>query len=200
MQLGLLANWWQFALLVLINAFVGGMVGLERTILPLLAEREFRIASKVAALSFLVGFGSVKAVFNALAGRWADAWGRKRVLVIGWLLGLSVPLLIIAAPHWGWVVVANLLLGAQQGLCWSTTVIAKIDLVGPQQRGLAMGLNEFAGYGAVAVAAYAASALAAHWGLRPAPFCWALPLRWRGWRCRCAACRRRCLTPNWKGG
>ncbi len=125
----------------------------------------------MVALSFLIGFGSVKAVFNALAGRWADVWGRKRVLVVGWLLGLPVPLLIIAAPIGGWVVVANLLLGAQQGLCWSKTVIAKINLVGPQQRGLAMGLNEFADYGTVAVAAYVASALAAHLGLRPAPFC-----------------------------
>ena len=170
MQLGLQANWRQFALLVLINAFVGGMVGLERSVLPLLAEREFGIASKAAILSFLVGFGTVKAIFNALAGYWADQWGRKKVLVVGWLLGFPVPWLILYAPHWHWVVAANLLLGAQQGLCWSVTVIAKIDLAGPAQRGLAMGLNEFAGYGAVALAAYGASALASSFGLRFAPF------------------------------
>jgi len=170
MQLGLRANWRQFALLVLINAFVGGMVGLERSVLPLLAEREFGLASKAAILSFLVGFGVVKAIFNALAGYWSDRWGRKKVLVAGWLLGFPVPWLILYAPHWHWVVAANLLLGAQQGLCWSVTVIAKIDLAGPAQRGLAMGLNEFAGYGAVALAAYGASALASSFGLRFAPF------------------------------
>jgi len=170
MQLGLRANWRQFALLVLINAFVGGMVGLERSVLPLLAEREFGLASKAAILSFLVGFGIVKAIFNALAGYWADRWGRKKVLVAGWLLGFPAPWLILYAPHWHWVVAANLLLGAQQGLCWSVTVIAKIDLAGPTQRGLAMGLNEFAGYGAVALAAYGASSLASSLGLRVAPF------------------------------
>jgi MFS family permease len=170
LQLGLRANWRQFALLVLINAFVGGMVGLERSVLPLLAEREFGLASKTAILSFLVSFGIVKAIFNALAGYWADRWGRKKVLVAGWLLGFPVPWLILYAPYWHWVVAANLLLGAQQGLCWSVTVIAKIDLAGPAQRGLAMGLNEFAGYGAVALAAYSASALASSFGLRFAPF------------------------------
>ena len=170
MPLGLRANWRQFALLVLINAFVGGMVGLERSVLPLLAEREFGLASKTSILSFLVGFGIVKAIFNALAGHWSDRWGRKKVLVTGWLLGLPVPALIFVAPHWHWVVFANLLLGAQQGLCWSVTVIAKIDLVGPKQRGLAMGLNEFAGYSAVALSAYGAAALASSFGLRLVPF------------------------------
>jgi MFS family permease len=170
LQLGLRANWRQFALLVLINAFVGGMVGLERSVLPLLAEREFGLASKTAILSFLVGFGIVKAIFNALAGHWSDRWGRKKVLVTGWLLGLPVPALIFVAPHRHWVVFANLLLGAQQGLCWSVTVIAKIDLVGPKQRGLAMGLNEFAGYSAVALSAYGAAALASSLGLRLVPF------------------------------
>ncbi|HYT72662.1 MAG TPA: MFS transporter [Gemmatimonadales bacterium] len=169
-RLGLRANWRQFTLLVLINAFVGAMVGLERTVLPLLAQADFGLASKAATLSFLVGFGAVKAVANLVAGRLADRGGRKRILVAGWLAGLPVPLLLIWAPTWGWVVFANMLLGVNQGLCWSTTVIMKIDLVGPERRGLAMGLNEFAGYVAVSLAALGTGYLAAAHGLRPAPF------------------------------
>lgn len=146
------------------------MVGLERTVVPLLAEAEFGLASKSIALSFLVAFGVVKAAANLAAGALADRVGRKRLLVAGWVAGLPVPFLLIGAPGWSWVVVANLLLGVNQGLCWSTTVIMKIDLVGPRQRGLAMGLNEFAGYVAVSLAALATGYLAAAYGLRPAPF------------------------------
>lgn len=168
--LGLRANAGQFALLVLVNAFVGAMVGLERAVLPLLAEEEFRLASHTAALSFLVSFGLTKAFANLAAGWLSDRLGRKGVLVSGWLVGLPVPLLIILAPTWSWVVAANLLLGVQQGLCWSTTVIMKVDLVGPRRRGLAMGLNESAGYLAVSLAALGSGYLAAAYGLRPAPF------------------------------
>jgi nitrate/nitrite transporter NarK len=142
--LGLRANWRQFWLLMLVNAFVGAMVGLERTVLPLLAEAEFHLASKGAALSFIAGFGLVKAITNFYAGRLSDRYGRKRVLLAGWLVGLPVPFLVVWAPSWSWIVAANVLLGLNQGLAWSTTVIMKIDLVGPRQRGLAMGLNESA--------------------------------------------------------
>ena len=169
-QLGLRANWQQFTLLVLVNAFVGGMVGLERSIVPLLGQRAFGLASTTAVLSFIVSFGVVKALANLFAGRLSDRIGRKGVLVVGWLVGLPVPFLIIFAPSWGWVVFANALLGINQGLCWSTTVIMKIDLVGPARRGLAMGLNEAAGYGAVSLAAIAAGYLAATYALRPQPF------------------------------
>ena len=153
-----------------VNAFVGGMVGLERSVLPVLAERDFGLASRTAILSFLISFGLVKAVSNYAAGRLADRFGRKQVLILGWLAALPVPVLIILAPSWGWVVVANVFLGMNQGLAWSTTVNMKIDLVGPARRGLAMGLNEAAGYGAVAVAALAAGYLAATYGPRPAPY------------------------------
>ena len=146
------------------------MVGLERTVVPLLAEGEFGLASKSIALSFLVAFGVVKAAANLAAGALADRLGRKRLLVAGWIAGLPVPFLIIGAPAWSWVVGANLLLGVNQGLCWSTTVIMKIDLVGPRRRGLAMGLNEFAGYVAVSLTALLTGYLAAAHGLRPAPF------------------------------
>jgi MFS family permease len=169
-QLGLRANWRQFWLLVLVNAFVGAMVGLERTVLPLLAQAEFGLASRSAALSFIATFGAVKAVTNFVAGRLGDIYGRKRVLVAGWLVGLPVPFLVIWAPSWSWIVFANVLLGINQGLAWSTTVIMKVDLVGPKQRGLAMGLNEFAGYLAVALAALATGYLAQVYGLRPEPF------------------------------
>src|SRR5213080_2227256 len=169
-QLGLRANWQQFTLLVVVNAFVGGMVGLERSIVPLLGQQVFGLASTTAVLSFIVSFGVVKALANLFAGRLSDRIGRKGVLVAGWLVGLPVPLLIIYAPSWGWVVFANVLLGINQGLCWSTTVIMKIDLVGPARRGLAMGLNEAAGYGAVSLAAIAAGYLAATYALRPQPF------------------------------
>jgi len=169
-QLGLRANWQQFTLLVIVNVFVGGMVGLERSILPLLGQREFGLVSTTAVLSFIISFGVVKALANLFAGRLSDRIGRKRVLVVGWLIGLPVPFIIIFAPSWGWVVFANVLLGINQGLCWSTTVIMKIDLVGPVRRGLAMGINEAAGYGAVSLAAIAAGYLAATYALRPQPF------------------------------
>jgi MFS family permease len=167
--LGLGANWRQFSLLVLVNAFVGAMVGMERIVLPLLAEREFSIASNSVIFSFLVSFGVVKALANLVAGHAGDRFGRRRVLILGWLLGLPVPALIYWAPSWNWVVGANVLLGINQGLCWSTTVIMKIDLAGPERRGLAMGLNEAAGYVAVALAAFASGYVATAHGLRAAP-------------------------------
>jgi MFS family permease len=168
--LGLRANWTQFWLLVLVNAFVGAMVGLERTVLPLIAEREFGLASRSAALSFIVAFGLVKAVSNLFAGRLGDRVGRKRILVAGWLIGLPVPFLVIWAPTWSWIIAANVLLGINQGLTWSTTVLMKIDLVGPARRGFAMGLNEFAGYFALALSALATGEIAGRFGLRPEPF------------------------------
>jgi MFS family permease len=168
--LGLRANLSQFLLLILINAFVGAMVGLERSVLPLLGEQTFALASTTATLSFIASFGIVKALANLFAGQLSDRIGRKGVLIAGWLVAVPVPFLIITAPNWGWVVFANVLLGVNQGLCWSTTVIMKIDLVGPARRGLAMGLNEAAGYGAVSLAAILAGFLAATYGLRPAPF------------------------------
>src|SRR5438105_12605694 len=157
-------------LLVLVNAFVGGMVGLERAVIPLLAEHDFLIASRTAILSFIVSFGVIKALANLFAGAMSDRIGRQRILVAGWLVGLPVPFLVMLAPSWEWVVFGNVLLGINQGLCWSTTVIMKIDLVGPARRGLAMGLNEFAGYGAVSLAALASGYLAAAYALRPQPF------------------------------
>jgi len=169
-RLGLRANWRQFALLVLVNAFVGGMVGLERTVVPLIGAEEFGITSTTLVTSFIVSFGVVKAVTNLVSGQLADSWGRKAVLVLGWALGLPVPFLIIAAPSWEWIVGANVLLGVSQGLTWSMTVIMKIDLVGPARRGLAMGLNEAAGYGAVGLTAFITGYLASVYGLRPEPF------------------------------
>jgi MFS family permease len=169
-QLGLRANWRQFALLVLVNAFVGAMIGLERTVLPLLADEEFGLAAASAATSFIVSFGIVKALANLFAGRFSDRFGRKQLLVVGWLFALPVPLIIIVAPSWWWIVLANVLLGINQGFTWSTTIIMKIDLVGPARRGLAMGLNEFAGYVALAGSALATGWLAEHYGLRPEPF------------------------------
>ncbi len=170
LRLGLGANAAQFGLLVAVNALVGGLLGQERTLLPLLADRVFHLSAYTAALTFIAAFGAVKAVTNLAAGALADRFGRKPVLVGGWLIGVPVPLLLIWAPTWGWVIVANVLLGVNQGLTWSTTVIMKIDLVGPQRRGLAMGLNEAAGYCAVAVTALATGVVAAHAGLRPEPF------------------------------
>jgi MFS family permease len=168
--LGLRENWQQFALLVLVNAFVGAMVGLERSVLSLLGEREFGLASTSAALSFIATFGVVKALTNLLAGRLGDRYGRKGVLLVGWLFAVPVPLLVIWAPTWGWIVAANMLLGINQGLTWSTSVIMKIDLVGPKQRGLAMGVNECSGYLAVALSALATGEIASRYGLRPEPF------------------------------
>ena len=169
-RLGLRENLPQFSLLVLINAFVGATVGLERSVLPLIAEQDFGLASKTAILSFIATFGIVKAFSNLLAGRLSDRVGRKKILVVGWLAGLPVPFMVIWAPTWNWIVLANVLLGINQGLCWSTTVIMKIDLVGPSRRGLAMGLNEFAGYLAVALTAFATGYIASVSGLRPQPF------------------------------
>ncbi len=168
--LGLRQNWRQFALLVIINAFVGGMVGMERSILPQLAEAEFGIAAKTAILSFIVAFGVAKALANLGTGILAQRLGRKNLLLLGWALGLPVPFLLMFAPTWGWIVAANLLLGIHQGFAWSATVVMKIDLAGERDRGLAMGLNEFAGYLAVAAAAFASAWLAGVYGLRPYPF------------------------------
>jgi MFS family permease len=169
-QLGIRENLAQFSLLVLVNAFVGAMVGMERSILPPMAEEEFGLAVRTAILSFIAVFGLVKAATNYFAGRLGDAFGRKSVLIGGWLVAVPVPFLLMWAPTWGWVIFANVLLGASQGLTWSTTVIMKIDLAGPNKRGLAMGLNEFAGYFAVAGAALATGWVASEWGLRPEPF------------------------------
>jgi len=169
-KLGLRANLAQFSLLVAVNALVGGMIGQERTVLPLLAEQVFAIGAFTASLTFIVAFGVTKALTNLAAGTLSDRFGRKPVLVTGWLIGLPVALMLIWAPSWGWVIAANVLLGINQGLTWSTTVVMKIDLVGPQRRGLAMGFNEAAGYFAVAATALATGWLAAEHGLRPVPF------------------------------
>jgi MFS family permease len=168
-QLGLRENWRQFALLILVNAFVGGMVGIERTVVPLIGTEEFGIASTTLVVSFIVSFGVVKAFANLVSGQLADRWGRKRVLVLGWLFGLPVPFMILWAPSWNWIIAANALLGISQGFAWSMTVIMKVDLVGPKGRGLAVGLNEFAGYFAVGVTAFLTGWLAAEYGLRPVP-------------------------------
>jgi len=168
-SLGLKENWQQFSLLVLINAFVGGMVGIERTVVPLIGAEEFHIVSTTLVVSFISSFGVVQACANLVSGRLADRWGRKRVLILGWLVGLPVPFMIIWAPSWGWVIAANALLGINQGFAWSMTVIMKVDLVGPKSRGLAVGLNEFAGYLSVGVTAFLTGYLASQYGLRPAP-------------------------------
>jgi MFS family permease len=169
-RLGLRENLGQFSLLVLVNAFVGAMVGMERSILPQIAEQDFQLAAKAAVLSFIIVFGVTKACTNYLAGRLSDRFGRKHVLVAGWLVAAPVPFVLMWAPSWSWILAANALLGVSQGLTWSTTVIMKIDLAGPAKRGLAMGLNEFAGYFAVAGSALATGLVAAHHGLRPEPF------------------------------
>jgi len=169
-RLGLRENLGQFTLLVIVNAFVGAMVGMERSILPAIAEQEFQLAARTAVLSFIVVFGIAKALTNYGAGRLSDRIGRKHVLVLGWLVAAPVPFLLMWAQSWNWVLFANFLLGTSQGLTWSTTVIMKIDLVGARQRGLAMGFNEFAGYLAVAASALATGWIAANYGLRPEPF------------------------------
>jgi len=168
--LGLRENWQQFSLLVVINAFVGGMVGLERTVVPLIGAEEFRIASTTIVVSFIVSFGVVKAVANLVSGHFADVYGRKLMLVLGWLVGLPIPFMIGWGPSWSWIVAANALLGIIQGFAWSMTVIMKVDLVGPKSRGLAVGLNEFAGYVSVGVTAFLTGYIAQRYGLRPAPF------------------------------
>ncbi len=169
-ELGLRQNWRQFALLVLVNAFVGGMVGMERSILPQLAEAEFGLAAKTAALSFIIAFGFAKAFANLFTGTLASRLGRKKLLMLGWLLGIPVPFILMLAPSWSWIVAANVLLGVHQGFAWSATVVMKIDLAGERDRGLAMGLNEFAGYLAVALAAFVTGLMASKYGLRPYPF------------------------------
>jgi MFS family permease len=169
-ELGLRQNAAQFALLVAVNALVGGMLGQERTVVPLLGEREFGLRAYTAGLTFILVFGLAKAAANYFAGTWGDRYGRKPVLVVGWLIAVPVPLMLIWAPSWTWVIVANVLLGFSQGMTWSTTVVMKIDLVGSARRGLAMGLNEAAGYVAVAVTALVTGYLAESYGLRPAPF------------------------------
>jgi MFS family permease len=170
LRLGLAENWRQFSLLILINGFVGGMVGLERTVVPLIGSEEFRIAATTLVTSFIVSFGVVKAFTNLVSGHFADVYGRKRLLVLGWLVALPVPFMIGWGPDWGWIIAANALLGVSQGLTWSMTVIMKIDLVGPKSRGLAVGLNEFAGYLAVGLTALATGYIAQRHGLRPEPF------------------------------
>ena len=169
-QLGLKENWKQFTLLVIVNAFVGGMVGLERTIIPQFAEIEFGIASKSAILSFIIAFGITKAITNYYAGVFANKVGRKNLLVIGWLFAIPIPVLLIYSQSWNWVILANILLGINQGLTWSSTVVMKIDLVGQKNRGLAMGINEFAGYFAVGVIAFLSGLIANQYGISPYPF------------------------------
>jgi MFS family permease len=169
-RLGLRQNAAQFTLLVIINALVGGVLGSERTVLPLLGVQTFHLGAYSAALTYILAFGLTKAATNFAAGSLSDRYGRKPILLAGWLVAIPIPALIVFAPSWGWIIAANVLLGINQGLAWSTTVIMKIDLVGPRRRGLAMGLNEAAGYLAVAATAMATGALAAHYGLRPAPF------------------------------
>jgi MFS family permease len=168
--LGLRSNWKQFALLVIVNAFVGGMIGMERTIFPQFAELEFDVASKTAILSFITAFGLTKALANYYTGRLANKFGRKNLLLIGWLIAIPIPFILIYAPSWSWVIFANMLLGVSQGLTWSSTVVMKIDLVGEKDRGFAMGLNEFAGYFAVGVVAFLTGYIANHYGITPYPF------------------------------
>src|SRR5688572_5104924 len=169
-RLGLNENWQQFTLLVVINAFVGGMIGLERSILPQIAEVEFHIAAKTSILSFIIVFGIVKALTNYFTGTLANKIGRKNLLTIGWVFGIPVPFILMFADNWNWIIAANVLLGINQGLAWSSTVVMKIDLVGERQRGFAMGLNEFAGYLALAFVAFLTGWIASEYGLRPYPF------------------------------
>jgi len=169
-KLGLRENWMQFTILVIVNAFVGGMVGLERTIFPKFAEIEFGIASKTAILSFIIAFGITKAITNYFTGKLANRFGRKNLLLVGWLFAIPIPFILIYAPSWNWVLFANVLLGINQGLTWSSTVVMKIDLVGEKDRGLAMGINEFAGYFAVGLVAFLTGIIAQKYGVTPYPF------------------------------
>ena len=169
-QLGLKENWLQFSILVIVNAFVGGMVGLERTIFPKFAESEFEIASKTAILSFIIAFGVTKAITNYFTGKLANKYGRKNLLVLGWLIAIPIPFILLNASHWNWIVFANVLLGINQGLTWSSTVVMKIDLVGNKNRGFAMGINEFAGYFAVGLVAFITGLIAQEYGIKPYPF------------------------------
>lgn len=169
-RLGLKENWKQFTLLVVINGFVGGMVGLERSILPQIAEQEFAIAARTAILSFIIVFGITKAITNYYSGTLANRFGRKNLLVAGWMVGVPVPFMLMYAPDWNWIIAANVLLGINQGLTWSSTVVMKIDLVGEKKRGLAMGINESAGYISVALVAFLTGWIAGEYGLRPYPF------------------------------
>jgi MFS family permease len=169
-KLGLKENWLQFTILVIVNAFVGGMVGIERTIFPKFAEMEFGVASKTAILSFIIAFGITKAITNYFTGKLANKYGRKNLLIIGWLFAIPIPFILIYAPSWNWVIFANVLLGINQGLTWSSTVVMKIDLVGEKDRGLAMGINEFAGYFAVGIMAFLTGMIAQKYGVTPYPF------------------------------
>jgi MFS family permease len=169
-KLGLKENWKQFTLLVIVNGFVGGMVGLERSILPEIAEREFAIAAKTAILSFIIVFGIVKAITNYFTGTLANKFGRRNLLIAGWIVGIPIPFILMFAPAWNWIIAANVLLGINQGLTWSSTVVMKIDLVGERQRGFAMGLNEFAGYISLALVAFLTGWIAGEYGIRPYPF------------------------------
>ncbi|MGI0033126.1 MAG: MFS transporter [Nitrososphaeraceae archaeon] len=169
-KLGLRPNIRQFLVLVLVNAFVGAMIGLEQTVVPLIGKNEFGIESNVIIVSFIASFGAVKAILNLFAGNLSDKWGRKKILVLGWLFGLPVPFILLSAPDWNWIIFANILLGINQGLAWSMTVNMKIDLVGKERRGLALGLNEFAGYVSVALVGFVTSYLASAYGLKPYPF------------------------------
>jgi MFS family permease len=169
-KLGLKENWRQFTLLVIINAFVGGMIGLERTIVSQIAAVDFGLVAKTAVLSFIVVFGITKAITNYYTGILANKFGRKRLLIIGWIVALPVPLMLMQATSWNEIMAANILLGINQGLAWSSTVMMKIDLVGEKNRGFAMGLNEFAGYIALAAIAFGTGWIAQEFGLRPYPF------------------------------
>lgn len=169
-KLGLKENWQQFFLLVIINAFVGGMIGLERNILPQLAEQEFGLASKTAIFSFIIAFGITKAICNYFTGKWANKIGRKKLMIIGWLFAIPIPFILIYANNWNWIIFANILLGLNQGLTWSMAVIMKIDLVGSKKRGLAVGINEFAGYLSVGIVAFLTGYIANKYGIRPYPF------------------------------
>ena len=169
-KLGLRPNIQQFLILVLVNAFVGAMIGLEQTVVPLIGKSEFGIESSAIIVSFIASFGAVKAILNLFAGNLSDKWGRKNVLILGWLFGIPVPIMLLLAPNWNWIIFANVLLGVNQGLAWSMTVNMKIDLVGKSQRGLALGLNEFAGYVSVAAVGFLTGYFASTFGLKPYPF------------------------------